>query len=281
MDLVQLKQLWKENGFSPNKKLGQNFLIDKNVRDKIIKHLPLEKETTLIEVGAGFGVMSFSLAALCGRLVAVEKDDRVSRIMKPIFAAEKNIKLVQGDILDIDLAKLTDNTQKIIVYGNIPYYITTPLIAKIIDQRQIVDKFYLVLQEEVANRIIAPPGSKTYGALSCFVQFYTTPAKFFRIKKNSFYPKPKVESCLLELKILKDPSVKVQNKELMFKIIRTAFSQRRKKIINPLSARDFLGIDKHIWEGILEKCHIPPQARAENLSLKDYAKLSDSVEKSV
>lgn len=278
MDLVQLKKIWKENGFSPNKKLGQNFLIDKNVRAKILKHLTLNKDTVLVEVGAGFGVMSFILASECARLFAVEKDARVSRIMRPVFAAEKNIKLVQGDILDICLADLTDNARKIIVYGNIPYYITTPLIAKIIDQRQIVDKFYLVLQEEVANRIIAPPGSKTYGALSCFVQFYTEAVKLFKIKKNSFYPKPKVESCLLELKILKDPSVKVKNKELMFKIIRKAFSQRRKKIINPLSAQDFLGIDKHIWEKILEKCHIPSSVRAENLSLKDYAMLADFVE---
>jgi len=279
MDLVQLKQLWKENGFSPNKKLGQNFLIDKNVRAKILKHLTLKKDTVLVEVGAGFGVMSFTLASECAKLFAVEKDDRISRIMEPIFVAEKNIKLVQGDILNIDIAELTDNARKIIVYGNIPYYITTPLIAKIIDQRQIVDKFYLVLQEEVANRIIAPPGSKTYSALSCFVQFYTKPEKLFKIKKNSFYPKPKVESCLLELKILKEPSVKVKNKELMFKIIRTAFSQRRKKIINPLSSQDFPGIDKHMWEEILEKCQIPPQARAETLPLKNYAKLSNSAEK--
>jgi len=278
MDLIQLKQIWKENGFSPNKKLGQNFLIDKNIRNKILKSLPLGKEKTIIEVGSGFGVMSFSLAEVCGRLVAVEKDDRICRIMEPLFAAKKNIKFVNEDILKLDLFDITGKKRDVVVYGNIPYYITTPLVAKIIEQRHIVDSFYLVLQEEVADRIIAPPGSKTYGSLSCFVQFYAKASKLFKIKKTSFYPKPKVESCLLELKILKSPSVKVKNEKLMFKIIRKAFSQRRKKIINPLSAQDFLGIDKYKWEEILKKCQIPSSVRAENLSLEDYAMLADFVE---
>jgi len=278
MDLIQLKQIWKENGFSPNKKLGQNFLIDKNIRNKILKSLPLGKEKTIIEVGSGFGVMSFSLAEVCGRLVAVEKDDRICRIMEPLFAAKKNIKFVNEDILKLDLFDITGKKRDVVVYGNIPYYITTPLVAKIIEQRHIVDSFYLVLQEEVADRIIAPPGSKTYGSLSCFVQFYAKTSKLFKIKKTSFYPKPNVESCLLELKILKSPSVKVKNEKLMFKIIRKAFSQRRKKIINPLSAQDFLGIDKYKWEEILKKCQIPSSVRAENLSLEDYAMLADFVE---
>ena len=277
MDLTRLKQIWKENGFSPNKKLGQNFLIDKNVRDKILKSLPLEKDTALIEVGAGFGVMSFSLADKCGTLFAVEKDERICRIMRPLFDRKKNIKFIQGDILDLDISALITDARKVIVYGNIPYCITTPLIAKIIDQRQHIDTFYLVLQEEVADRVIAPPGSKTYGALSCFTQFYTKGTKLFRIKKNSFYPKPKVESSLLELKILRSPSIKVKNAELMFKIIRKAFSQRRKKIINPLSDSEFPGIEKSKWEEILKKCQIPPRARAETLALKDYAKLADFI----
>ncbi|MFC1480471.1 ribosomal RNA small subunit methyltransferase A, partial [Candidatus Omnitrophota bacterium] len=163
------------------------------------------------------------------------------------------------------------------VFGNIPYYISTPVIAKMIAERKCIESLYIVIQEELANRIVSPPGSKEYGSISCFIQFYTDPKKIFKIKKNSFYPRPKVDSCLLKLEMLPEPSVSVMDEGLMFKIIRKAFSERRKKIINPLSSKGFMSMDRSGWGEVLKSCGIDESNRAESLSLSDYAKLADTV----
>ncbi|MFH1552499.1 MAG: rRNA adenine dimethyltransferase family protein, partial [Candidatus Omnitrophota bacterium] len=184
---------------------------------------------------------------------------------------------VHADILDADLCSLTGGKERIIVFGNIPYYISTPVIAKMIEQRECIEALYIVIQEELANRIVSPPGSKEYGAISCFIQFYTDPKKIFRIKRNSFHPRPKVDSCLLKLEMLRTPSVLVMDEELMFKIIRKAFSERRKKIINPLSNKRFMSMDKSGWGEIFKSCGIDESNRAETLSLSDYARLADAV----
>ena len=276
MDLKELKTLWKEEGFRPNKNLGQNFLIDKNVRGNILKSLALEETRTVIEIGAGFGVMSFALSSMCERLIAVEKDERISRIMAPRFQGE-NITFIEGNALDIDICAFREKEAPLIVFGNIPYYISSPLIEKVIDQRECIRSVYLVMQEEFADRIVASAGSKNYGSISCFVQFYTKTKKLFKIKKNSFYPKPQVDSFLIEMKVLSEPSVKVKDKALMFKIVRRAFSQRRKKAVNPLSSGDSALTDKTGWIEVFEKCGIDPKSRAEALSLEDYAKISDCV----
>ncbi|MFQ5952663.1 MAG: ribosomal RNA small subunit methyltransferase A, partial [Candidatus Omnitrophota bacterium] len=165
----------------------------------------------------------------------------------------------------------------VLIIGNIPYYITTPVIEKIIDQRQYIQGAYIVIQEEVADRIVSSPGSKDYGSLSCFVQFYTKTEKLFRIKKNSFYPKPKVDSCLLKLEIPPEPQVKVGDEQLMFSIIRKAFLQRRKKILNSLSHGEFLSMNKDAWQDILGRCGVDVSKRPENLALSDYARISDAV----
>jgi 16S rRNA (adenine1518-N6/adenine1519-N6)-dimethyltransferase len=164
-----------------------------------------------------------------------------------------------------------------LIFGNIPYYITTPVIEKIIDEREYINSAYIVIQNEVASRIVSAPGSKEYGAISCFVQFYTKAEKILKIKKNSFYPTPKVDSCLLKLEILREPQVKVKDKELMFRIIRKSFLQRRKKIANSLSHKEFLSLDRNSWQEILGSCGIDPASRAEDLSLSDYARISDTV----
>ncbi len=281
MDLRQLKQLWKEHGFRPNKRLGQNFLIDKNVRDNILRALSLDESGTVVEIGSGFGVMSFALAERCGKLFAVEKDSRICEIMGPYFRGAENLKLVHADILEVDICGLAKQGERITVFGNIPYYISTPVIERMIEQRRCVGSVHIVIQEELADRIVSPPGSRVYGSVSCYIQFYTRPKKLFRIKKNSFYPRPKVDSCLLSLEMLPEPSVRVKDEALMFKIIRKAFSQRRKKIINPLSDRTFTSINRTGWEELLNRCRIDPANRAENLSLSDYARLADAVGETV
>ena len=278
MNISELKTLWKKHEFRPVKRLGQNFLIDKNVRDNILKEAKLTGESVVVEIGAGFGVMSLEIAERCKRLFAVEKDKKICNIMSPIFGEVKGIELVCDDVLDLDICSLAQGGKKLIILGNIPYYITTPVIEKIICQRQCIERAEIVIQDEVASRIVASPGSKDYGALTCFVQFYTRAEKVFKISKNSFYPRPKVDSCLLKLEVLEESEVKVRDKDLMFRIIHKAFSQRRKKVLNSLSHGKFLSLEKEAWGKVLKSCGIDALSRAEDLSLYDYARISDSVE---
>jgi len=276
MNFNDIRQLWKEHGFRPDKRLGQNFLFDNNIRDNIIRALPLGPESAVVEIGAGFGVMTFAIAENCRKLVAVEKDGRICGMVRPIFAGKGNIELVHADFLEFDLGEACRKEGPLVVFGNIPYYISTPIIERIMNSKECVSSAHLVMQEELADRIVSPPGSKKYGSLSCYVQFYTRPRKLFKIKRNCFYPRPQVDSCMLRLEILGEPSVEVKDKELMFRIIRKAFSQRRKKVINPLSDKGFMPFDKRKWLEILNECGIDPSSRAEKLSLSDYARLADT-----
>lgn len=277
MDLKELKKIWENNGFRPTKRLGQNFLIDKNVRDKILSALSLSAKENVVEIGPGFGVMTFELAERCARVFAVEKDLRVCDIMEPLFVNKGNITLIRGDILEADLADVTGKGSGVTVFGNIPYYISTPVITRMIEQRSVVESVYIVMQEELADRLVSPPGSRVYGSLSCFVQYYAAARKLFRIKATSFYPRPKVGSCMLELKLLSSPSVKVKDEALMFAIIRRAFSQRRKKMLNPLLSGGFPGFDRGEWEVVFTEAGIDTSSRAEALSLIEYAALADAV----
>ena len=277
MDLRELKDTWREFDFRPDKALGQNFLIDKNIKDKIVKALTLTGSETVIEIGAGFGVMTMALAERCLRLVAVEKDPRVLRIMEPFFARKGNILAMHADFLDVDIGSIAGEGGKVTVFGNVPYYISTPIMEKVIIQRERVESLCVMIQEELADRIVSPPGSREYGSISCFVQFYTKPRKLFKISKNSFYPRPKVDSCLLRLDILDSPSASVLNEKLMFDVIHKAFSQRRKKVINPLSDGSLGPSGRQEWEKILSGCGVDPASRAEKLSLDDYAAIADAL----
>jgi 16S rRNA (adenine1518-N6/adenine1519-N6)-dimethyltransferase len=278
MDLKQLKEIWKQQGFSPRKSLGQNFLIDNNVKDKIFRSLALSTDSTVIEIGPGFGVMSFDLADRCGRLIAIDKDRKICEIMEDRFKSRDNITLINADVLEADICGFAREGKPLTVYGNIPYYISTPIIEKIIECRQCIDKAFIVMQDELANRIVSAPGSRDYGSLSCFVQYYTKAEKLFRIKRNCFYPSPKVDSCILALTILPEPSVTVKDERLMFKIIRKAFSQRRKKAINSLSSGEFLPMDREGWQEAFTACGIDLSSRAEVISLGSYARLTDLIE---
>lgn len=280
MDVSELKIKLRESGLSPNKKMGQNFLVDRNVRDKILENVPISGDTTVLEIGPGFGMMTFAMAERCGRLYAVEKDIGICRIMTGPFDHAGNIELINDDILDLDIGSLgTAAGARLLVYGNVPYYITTPIIEKIIGARDKVSDLYMVLQEELAHRLLSPPGSKVYGSISCYVRYYSKVRKIFKIKKTCFYPKPQVDSCLISLKMLNEPSVKVEDEGLMFRVIRKAFSERRKKAVNPLSDRAFMDIPREKWQEIFQSCGIDPSARAEAISLEGYACISDAVGK--
>jgi len=265
----ELKALWKEAGFRPLKRFGQNFLIDNNIKDKIARGLDIAPTDTVIEIGPGFGELTTVLADLAKNVVAVEKDRKLVKILKDKDLLPKNVNLVEGDFLDIDLEKIAGN-ERIIVYGNLPYYITTPILEKLFKKISIIKRMYFVMQKEVAERITAKPGSKTIGRLSLFAQYYTEPSFMFSIGSNSFYPTPEVDSVMLKLDVRDRGKLLAKDEDKFFEIIKMAYSQRRKNLLNSLSGT---GHSKDELSRILQKAAIDSNSRAENLSLEDFLRL--------
>lgn len=267
LTINELKDLWVSNDFRPVKRLGQNFLIDKNIKDKIITSLEIRKDDTVLEIGPGFGELTFDLSSISQKVYAVEKDKKIINILKKHIALPKNVELIDGDFLDIEIKDLSRG-KKLIVYGNLPYYITSSVIEKLIDNIGCIKDIYLVVQKEVAERIIAMPGSKKIGRPSLFIQYYTEPSIVFSIKKDSFFPAPKIESVLIRLRPLEKKKVEVKDEKLLFDIIKAAYMKRRKTIGNSLSNR---GIDKKALLDRLSSIGIDSNARPEELSLQDFA----------
>ncbi len=271
----QLKELWRETGFRPLKRFGQNFLIDKNIKDKILRNVEIGPGDTVIEIGPGFGEMTFGLAERVKRIFAVEKDKKITGILRKNFKLPDNLNLIEGDFMDVDIKKLAV-LKKVIVYGNLPYYVTGPILERLFDNIAQLKNIYLVVQKEVANRIVAKPGSKDIGRLSLYVQYHTEPRRVFTIGKGCFYPAPKVESVFLKLEVLPKKKVQVRDEKLFFEIIKNAYGQRRKTILNSLSG---MGIEKEALRRLLKPAGINPCSRAEEISLQAFALLSDAFPK--
>lgn len=269
----ELKKFWEKHDFRPRKRLGQNFLIDKNIKDKILQNLQITPVDTVVEIGPGFGELTVDLARLSGKVFAIEKDKKIVEILKNDGKLSKDVSLIEKDFLDADLAKIL-KSKKAIIYGNLPYYITSPILEKLFNNITLVKDIYLVMQKEVADRIAAKPGGKDIGRLSLFVQYYAEPKVVFKIKRNSFYPIPKVDSVFLRLKVLPRGKVEVKDEKLLFEIIKIAYSKRRKTILNSLSSGD---IEKDKLSNLLKTAKISPTARPETLSLADFARLADTI----
>jgi 16S rRNA (adenine1518-N6/adenine1519-N6)-dimethyltransferase len=256
----------------PKKSLGQNFLVDPNVRNKIIQSLSLNKSDIVLEIGSGRGEITELISSKAAKVYALELDHRLNSFLSQKFKQNSRISLINQDILKFDLPKILKEDGiggKIKIFGNIPYYISSPIIEYIIKNKEFIDEAFITVQKEFAKRVVAHPGSKEYSSFSCFVQYYTLPENIFYIKKGSFFPVPKVDSSFLHLKIRGNPAVKVQDEKELFKIIRAAFNQRRKTIRNSLKGM--------ILNSLLERFLIAKgftlNARAEELSLVDFAEL--------
>ena len=273
----QLKELFIKYNFSPLKRFGENYLIDGNVKDKIVAEALAGTGDTILEIGPGLGALTFDLAANRAAVFAVEKDKKAFEILKDLVKDDlPKLKIFNEDILKYDLSKVYTG-DKIRVIGNLPYYITTPVIEYIIENREIIESALIVIQKEVALRLLAPPGSKDRSSISCFVQYYTKPEYLYTIKRTSFYPVPDVDSSLLRLDILHKPAHHVRDEPVFFKIVRGAFNQRRKSIINSLSREAVLDIPKEKLMGILKELGIDPASRPEDLPLSSFASIANAV----
>ena len=257
--------------------MGQNFLIDKNMKEKILRTCSLSNGDVVLEIGPGLGTLTFDIAGSVEKLVAVEKDKKLSEILKGLIKNQGNLQLIRQDILKLDLSSYFKG-KKIKVIGNVPYYITSPILSYLIENRKFISKIFLTVQKEVARRLTASPGAKDYSPISIFTQFYTKPKVEFNIKRGVFYPEPEVDSSFVSMDVPSEPSVNVRDEKLFFHLVRTAFSKRRKTLLNSLTSGDVLGGDKDRIKFFLLNIDINPTVRPEKLSIQEFAKIANSIE---
>lgn len=274
------KSIIQKYGFKFTKSLGQNFLINESILDKIVDSANISDDDVVLEIGTGIGTLTSKLCERAKKVIAVEIDKNLLPILQETLSDFDNITIINKDILKTDINEELINlgvNQKIKVVANLPYYITTPIIMKILEEKVSVDCMVLMLQKEVANRINATNSTKDYGSLSIAVQYYCDTEIVCKVPKNSFIPEPNVDSLVIKLSVNDEKKVEVKNEDLFFKIVRGSFSKRRKTILNSLTGYEDLG-DKETIEKLLEKAGIDSKRRGENLDIKEFALLAKTYE---
>ncbi|MDO4779101.1 MAG: 16S rRNA (adenine(1518)-N(6)/adenine(1519)-N(6))-dimethyltransferase RsmA [Tissierellia bacterium] len=274
-----VKQLLDFFGFKFSKGLGQNFLIDGNVVRAISEGSGINKEVSVLEVGPGFGTLTEELLMNAKKVVSVEIDERLNIVLNQTLNEFTNFKLVNADILKIDLKKLTQEEfgdEKFKVVANLPYYITTPIISRFLEEELNLSSMTFMVQKEVADRILASPGNKQYGSLTVFVNFYSKPSMVIKAPKSVFIPQPKVDSVVIKLEMKEE--LPECNKELFFKIVHSGFMQRRKNILNSLTSNNSLNLTKEEMAKVLEELNLSSNLRAEDLSLEDYINITNKID---
>ena len=283
-----MSNLWDETSFimkkyhiKANKNLGQNFLIDEQVIEKIVNASEITKEDCVIEIGPGLGTLTKELLEKAGKVISIELDKKMITILKDRFALYDNFELINNDILQVDLKKIISTEKEkglknVKVVANLPYYITTPIIMKLLEEKLDLESITVMVQKEVADRLIAIPSDKETGAITYSVYYYAKGEEILEVPKTSFIPEPEVTSKVIKLNIRKEAPVKVKSPEVMFRIIKCAFMQRRKTLLNALvNTKVFLNKDEGIK--ILKKIGLREDVRAEKLKIEDFAKIADSI----
>ena len=269
----QVKKLLAEHGLHPKKRLGQSFLIDRNVLNRIVEVSGAGPGVRILEIGPGLGVVTRELALRGARVVAVEVDRSLQPVLEQTLAGTGDVSLIFEDFLKVDLPKLLGGGRWAVV-ANLPYCITTPIIVKLLESKTLVSSMLIMVQREVADRIAAAPGSGEYGSLSVLVQYHCEIERVMKVSRNVFYPVPDVDSELLKLNVRETPAVEVSDEALFFLIVRAAFGQRRKTLLNALSNSPELAWDKDRAGQVLCKAGIDPSRRGETLSLEEFARLT-------
>jgi 16S rRNA (adenine1518-N6/adenine1519-N6)-dimethyltransferase len=275
------KNLIQKHGIVLKKSLGQNFLIDQNVLHKIVGAAELSGDKGVLEIGPGIGALTQQLAKTAGRVLAVEIDQRLLPILAETLEPYPHATVVHGDVLKLDLPALIrqhfDGMAGVSVVANLPYYITTPIIMKLLEEKLPLDNIVVMIQKEVADRMAARPGGKEYGSLSIAVQFYCEAELVAIVPRTVFVPQPNVDSAVIRLRVREEPPVHVQDEDFFFEVVQASFVQRRKTIYNNLAARFFTKETKPELEALLHSIGIDPIRRGETLSMEEYARLADAL----
>ena len=274
----QVKELLARHGIHPKKRLGQNFLIDRNVLDRLLDAADLGPDSDVLEIGPGLGVVTEEAAKRAGKVVCVEIDRDLEPILAELLSDCLNAEIVIGDFLKLDLPEFLGKRSegRWTVIANLPYYITTPILAKLIDSKQHFRTILLMVQREVGQRLRAGAGSDEYGAISVFVQYHCKIKPVMRVSRNVFYPIPDVDSELVKLTVRDVPAVAVSDEATFFLIVRAAFGKRRKTLLNALSSSDDLRWDKQRAQQVLAAAGIDPGRRGETLGLEEFAALANA-----
>ncbi|MDF2556791.1 MAG: rRNA methyltransferase [Bacillales bacterium] len=279
---IRTKEILDKYGFSFKKSLGQNFLIDTNILKNIVHHSGINNDSGAIEIGPGIGALTEQIAKVAKKVVAFEIDQRLLPILKETLFDYDNISIIHKDILEADVSNVIEErfneVNGIHVVANLPYYITTPIIMKLLSEKVPITTFTMMLQKEVAVRMAAKPGNKDYGSLSIAVQFYTEAEVVMTVPKTVFMPQPNVDSAVIHLVRREKPAVQVINENFFFEVTRASFAQRRKTILNNLTSQLLNGKEKK--EEILkclDKCSINPTRRGETLSIEEFGRLSNEL----
>ena len=278
MDLYKLsviKEICDKFGFSFSKNFGQNFLTDRNILEKIVEVSAVDKDYGVIEIGPGFGVLTKFLLEKAGKVVSIEIDTRLKEVLDYTLSEYDNFEFVQSDALKIDLKKLIEEKfpqKKIVVVANLPYYVTTPIITKLLESDLDLESITIMVQKEVAQRLVADENSKDNSSISLFVKYYADANIAFSVSRNVFVPAPNVDSAVVNMKLKKE---KFEYEKTMFKLIKNGFENRRKTVLNSFCKS---GIEKEKIIKVLEKLGIDTRTRAEKLSLEDFKNIAREYE---
>ena len=275
--LRETKFLMKKYNIKANKSLGQNFLVDGDIISNIVKSAKIGKDDIVIEIGPGLGTLTNEIAKFAKKVICIELDKRMVQILQDRFYLFDNVEIINEDILKLDLNKIIEKEKENIkIVANLPYYITTPIIMKLLEDRLNIDSITVMVQKEVADRLCAKTGTREAGAITYSIEYYTIPQKLFTVPNTSFIPMPNVESEVINLKIKNGKNEEVKDEEKLFKVIKYAFMQRRKTLLNALQNTD-IGKDKEHVKEVLEKLNIDERIRGEAISLKDFIDISNLI----
>lgn len=278
-DISAIKELFERHGFSFTKALGQNFLINPSVCPKIAELGGAREDVCALEIGTGVGVLTTELAKRCKKVIAIEIDRRLEPILNETLSEYDNVEVIFADVMNTDVKNLIQENfsgDKTIVCANLPYYITSPVIMKILESRIPIESMTVMVQREAAERICAAPGTRESGALSYAVSYYSEPRVLFRVNRGSFMPSPNVDSAVIRLDVKSSSALPESTEKLMFRIIRAGFSKRRKQLVNPLSEE--LHIPKSEAAQLLEQTGVSLTARPEELTLENFIRLAEAAQ---
>lgn len=275
--ISNVREILARHGFTFSKALGQNFLINPSVCPRMAEAAVRGGDVGVIEIGPGIGVLTHELCLRAAKVVAIELDARLIPVLDETLAEHHNVKVIQADVMELDLNRLIAEEfsgMEVVVCANLPYYITSPIIMKLLEDRLPVRSITVMVQKEAADRLTAAPGSRDSSAITVAVSYYAEAQTLFGVSAGSFMPAPKVDSAVIQL-TLRAPERLPKDEKALFRVIKAAFAQRRKTVVNSLSSS--LPLDKSAVSGILESAGVDPTARAERLTLDDFIRIADAL----
>jgi 16S rRNA (adenine1518-N6/adenine1519-N6)-dimethyltransferase len=276
-ELTEILSLLKRNRLRPKKRLGQTFLFKKYIAEEIVRLADITRQDIVVEIGAGLGVLTRPLAERAESVIALEYDTALVSLLQKIIA-NKNVEIIRADALHYGYEKLfAQHKRKLKIIGNLPYYITSPLLFKLLELKSIIDEVTIMMQKEVADRVVSQPKKKEYGTISIFSQLHFDISKQLTVVKDCFYPEPKVDSEVVKFTARSIPLAEVKNERLFEKVIRTTFSNRRKTLLNSIKGANYFNLDKNKILIAFEHSGIDPQRRPETLTISEFSTLCNNI----